>query len=140
MPSQPPPGDDPAASAASVADEARKLVESLTRWAGAEASAATQQAEAPPPQSAAEGCCSGPLTERVCGICPVCRVAGFVDALSPEIIDRMADFVGMAAASLHALANDRRGPSPEQTKGSDAGTRHTTSVPVDGDEDDDSAQ
>lgn len=123
--------DSPTSEAAgSVAEEAVKLMESLGAWASHKA------ADDPAPNRAgAQECsCSRAQTPAVCQVCPVCRVGAFLEGLSPDIVERLADVVAMFAGSLHAAAQQRRGAAATQSEPEpQADHPKTRKVPVTGD-------
>ncbi len=53
-------------------------------------------------------CTCGGRTPAACAICPVCQLIAFVQQVNPETIDKVADFVGFAAAALRDLATAQR--------------------------------
>lgn len=67
-----------------------------------------------------------------CRVCPVCQVISLVSQISPETIDRAADFIDVAATALRDLAiaqRDRAARRDEQQpRGS---TTETTETPTD---------
>lgn len=111
-------GDQPA-SAGSVADEATRLALAFAGWARS-AQVVAEQAVAPEtsaddiPAEASQtqvpqcDCAHGAAAEAVCRNCPVCRAAGLVQAIQPEVLDRVADFLGVVVSGLHAAADQRR--------------------------------
>lgn len=152
-PDEPSDTSDRQAGPASVADEATRLAEAFAVWAKNSKLAADAVAEgdaddpgqaeaerrtAPPP--AAHGtavgcdCGQGPAVEAVCRMCPVCRLAGLVQAVQPELLDRVADLLGVVAGGLRTAAQERRaadtGGDPREETGDGM------DVPVTGGDDD----
>lgn len=144
---------------ASVADEAMRLAEAFATWAqnthratdarasydataadrdpgdaaGQASSAASASADH---HTAAPGCdCAhAPAVEAVCRMCPVCRLAGLVQAVQPDLLDRVADLLGMVAGGLRTAAREGRATD---TTGPAAGDHDEgMDVPVTGGEDD----
>lgn len=141
-----------------VADEAARLVELLAdrasrqdaggsseRGAGGGATGAAGAADSDGPADASgqgrprdapsECTCGGRMP--ACRICPVCQVISLVSQISPETIDRVADFIDIAATALRDLATAQRDqaaqrgqnrsggstrPAPGSDMGDDAGT------------------
>lgn len=142
--------------AASVADEAMRLAEAFAVWAqnskqAADASAAdggapeespvTDQAPAREPAAPAGAphgtapgcdCAQGPAVEAVCRMCPVCRLAGLVQAVQPDLLDRVADLLGVLASGLRTTARERRVADTPATPGDADGGMD---VPVTGGDD-----
>jgi hypothetical protein len=61
-------------------------------------------------------------------VCPVCQVISFVQRLSPDTLDRVADVVELAATGLRDFAQAQRDgqdsdapPSDPATEGTDPG-------------------
>lgn len=99
----------------SVADEAAKLAQAFSAWAQQGDGAGTDpvdRAESDPAGTAQCGCAHGVSVEAVCRMCPVCRAAGLLQAVQPELLDRVADLLSMVAGGLHAAAEQRRGTEP----------------------------
>lgn len=102
--------------ASSVADEAVRLAQAFAGWAsnahlGAEHAAARSPDDDPtePQEQGPDcGCGHGTTAEAVCRNCPVCRAAGLVQAMQPELLDRVADLIGVVAGGLHSAAEQRR--------------------------------
>ena len=65
-------------------------------------------------------CTCGGQQPASCRVCPVCQLIAFVQQVSPDTIDRVADFVGFAATALRDLATAQR--------------ERTTAVPRDADD------
>lgn len=130
---QPTGNDESQTGAASVAEEAMRLAEAFSVWAqnsklAADAAAtpddATEAAGAgrqEQPEKETErkdpelrdtvqhcDCAHGPAVEAVCRMCPVCRLAGLVQAVQPDLLDRVADLLGVVAGGLRTAAQDRR--------------------------------
>lgn len=133
---QPTGNDESQTGAASVAEEAMRLAEAFSVWAqnsklAADAAATPDDAtgagrEEQPDTRAAEpkdadarhpeprdtvqhcDCAHGPAVEAVCRMCPVCRLAGLVQAVQPDLLDRVADLLGVVAGGLRTAAQDRR--------------------------------
>ncbi|RKT77804.1 hypothetical protein DFJ68_1232 [Terracoccus luteus] len=55
-------------------------------------------------------CTCGGRAPAACAVCPVCQVLAVVQRVSPETIDRLADFAAFAADALRDVAERRRGP------------------------------
>jgi len=92
----------------SVADEAAKLAQAFSAWAGAGAGSERVNSE---PTGC--GCSHGDSVETVCRMCPVCRAAGLLQAVQPELLDRVADLLSMVAGGLHSAAEQRRAADRE---------------------------
>jgi len=45
-------------------------------------------------------------------MCPVCRAAGLLQAVQPEVLDRVADLLSMVAGGLRSAADERRAGDP----------------------------
>jgi hypothetical protein len=64
-------------------------------------------------------CTCGGTTPAACRVCPVCQLISFVQQVSPDAIERLADVVGLAATALRDLAasqreqSERPGDGPE---------------------------
>lgn len=107
---------------ASVADEAARLAEAFAGWAGrnhftASTSGDDELAVVDGAGGAAQpscDCAHGPGVEAVCRNCPVCRAAGLIQAVSPELLDRAADLLELLASGLHSAAAGRRAPDDQQ--------------------------
>lgn len=144
-PDEPSDPDNQTSGASNVADEAMRLAEAFAVWAqngklAADVAAhdtrtdeaAGQNAEGgdapaePPERGAAAAscdCAQGTAVEAVCRMCPVCRMAGLVQAVQPDLLDRVADLLGLVAGGLHSAAEQRR------TSDSGAGTVNTSGTP-----------
>lgn len=97
--------------AASVADEAARLAQAFSVWAQNGRGAATSRTDPDEPGAgvaAGCGCTHGDAVEAVCRMCPVCRAAGILQAVQPELLDRVADLLSMLAGGLRTAAEDRR--------------------------------
>lgn len=121
----------------SVADEAALLVDLLSSrgWGGP----ATQQSEQSeqPPDGSAQGsaetgsraqrdeCTCGGTTPAACRLCPVCQLISFVQRLSPESLERVADVVELAATGLRDLAHAQRDRQNGDAPPSDTATEET---------------
>ena len=110
----------------SVAEEAALLVDLLSRrgWGGDDAARAaspsgpTDAADTADTADAgrqtadagtrAHECTCGGRTPAACRICPVCQLISFVQQISPESIERVADVVELAATALRDLATAQR--------------------------------
>lgn len=107
---------------ASVADEAARLAEAFAGWAGRHHFNATDPGGEEPvvagDTARAEqplcDCAHGATVEAVCRNCPVCRAAGLIQAVSPELLDRAADLLELLASGLHSAAAGRRAPDDRQ--------------------------
>ncbi|HWC20736.1 MAG TPA: hypothetical protein VG502_00425 [Flexivirga sp.] len=162
--------DDPAdpdnqqTGASTVADEAMRLAEAFAVWAqngklaadvaahdtsvdDTGAGTATEEpdraAGARPPAAAAApscDCAHGAAVEAVCRMCPVCRMAGLVQAVQPDLLDRVADLLGLVAGGLHSAAEQRRTSTTGAGNAPDAGASGRSDggmdVPVTGGDDD----
>jgi hypothetical protein len=53
-------------------------------------------------------CTCGGATPSACRVCPVCQVIALVQQVSPDTIEKVADFVGFAATALRDLATAQR--------------------------------
>lgn len=158
----------PSDSAGPVAAEALRLAEAFAAWAGgmsdthsqhtdADRSAdavsddtvpddtaghgsTTPRAEAHEPAGPGCGCGQATALDAVCRVCPVCRLAGLVQAIRPDVIDRVADLLAMVSGSLHEVASSRRdaadGQTPQSQEGNGPAERHAgVDIPVQGAED-----
>lgn len=67
-------------------------------------------------------------------MCPVCRLAGVVQAVQPDLLDRVADLLGVVAGGLHTAAQQRR-TADAPTK-DERDTSGGVDVPVTGEDDD----
>lgn len=115
-------GDAAAASVGTVADEAALLVDLLASrgWSGFTSAGATapDPAEGSPPGSGSPsaprgaGCTCGGATPAACRLCPVCQLIAFVQQISPETLDRVAEVVELAATGLRDLAQSQRDRAP----------------------------
>ncbi len=104
-----------------VAEEARRLADAVSAWATSSTHGG-QHAEhdAGHDRSGDSGrpgchCAGSDAVETVCGVCPVCRAAGLVAAVRPEVIERVADVLTLVAGSLQAVADDRRRAQSESS-------------------------
>jgi hypothetical protein len=61
-----------------------------------------------PREGGAHECTCGGTTPAACRICPVCQLISFVQQVSPDAIERLADVVGLAATALRDLATTQR--------------------------------
>lgn len=95
-------------SAANVADEAVKLMEALGAWAGTASGEAPGAGSREHDPSGERSCSCTDSAPAVCKVCPVCRVGAFLEELSPDVMERVADLIAMVAGSLHAAAETRR--------------------------------
>lgn len=112
----------------SVAEEAARLIESLTGWTGSSHAAGTPGA---PGGDTTPGCICGGGTRTgwsavgesaSCRVCPLCQGISLLRSVRPETIERFADLVGTVATTLHDLADSRRGATvPDGT--ADPGAR-----------------
>ncbi|WP_145227427.1 hypothetical protein [Rudaeicoccus suwonensis] len=153
----------PSDSAGPVAAEALRLAEAFAAWAGgvsdthsqhadADRSAdaarddtagqgsSTPRAEAHEPPEPGCGCGQATALDAVCRVCPVCRLAGLVQAIRPDVIDRVADLLAMVSGSLHEVASSRRdaaaGQTPQAHDSNSPAERHAgVDIPVQGAED-----
>ncbi|MFC6706386.1 hypothetical protein [Flexivirga alba] len=129
-PDEPSDPDDKQSGASNVADEAMRLAEAFAVWAqngklaadvamhdapaDQAATSGTESADAPsaPPRDGTAApscdCAHGAAVEAVCRMCPVCRMAGLVQAVQPDLLDRVADLLGLVAGGLHSAAEQRR--------------------------------
>lgn len=165
-PDEPSDPDSHQSGASDVADEAMLLAEAFAVWAqngrlAADvathdappntpsedaAGSGTESEDAPSPQPAAGGapscdCAHGEAVEAVCRLCPVCRMAGLVQAVQPDLLDRVADLLGLVAGGLHSAAQQRRTSDSGSTTTADTGGTGAQShsgmdVPVTGGDDD----
>ncbi|ADU48484.1 hypothetical protein [Intrasporangium calvum] len=92
----------------SVADEAALLADLLASrgWGGLSpgpAPSAPGDGEGP----AAECTCGG-TTPAACRLCPVCQLIAFVQQVSPDTVERVAEIVDLAATALRDLAQSQR--------------------------------
>lgn len=129
-PDEPSDPDDQQSGASNVADEAMRLAEAFAVWAqngklaadvaahdtpaddAASSGAETGGASSARPETSAAtphcDCAHGVAVEAVCRMCPVCRMAGLVQAIQPDLLDRVADLLGLVAGGLHTAAQQRR--------------------------------
>ena len=155
--------DNQTSGASDVADEAIRLAEAFAVWAqngklaadvaahdtptdGAaaeDASVGDAPKGRPEPGAAAPSCdcAQGVAVEAVCRMCPVCRMAGLVQAVQPELLDRVADLLGLVAGGLRSAADQRRTPDTGAGSVRSSGTPDQQSdggmdVPVTGGDDD----
>lgn len=92
----------------SVADEAALLADLLASrgWGGVP--------PGPAPSSPADGegpaaeCTCGGITPAACRLCPVCQLIAFVQQVSPDTVERVAEIVDLAATALRDLAQSQR--------------------------------
>ena len=61
----------------------------------------------PVPEGSHECTCGG-RTPAACKVCPVCQLIAFVQQVSPETIDKVAEVVAFAATALRDLATAQR--------------------------------
>ncbi len=109
-------GDDERATG-SVADEAALLADLLASrgWGGPSpgpAPSAPGDGEGP----AAECTCGG-TTPAACRLCPVCQLIAFVQQVSPDTVERVAEIVDLAATALRDLAQSQRERTGERQGG-----------------------
>ncbi|HKX65649.1 MAG TPA: hypothetical protein VJN29_00360 [Intrasporangium sp.] len=120
----------------SVADEAALLVDLLSArgWGGPAAGQSDRSSDGSRESSetgsrAHRGECScGGTTPAACRLCPVCQLISFVQRLSPDTLDTVADVVELAATGLRDLAHAQRDrqdqegpPSGPPTEGTNPG-------------------
>jgi hypothetical protein len=120
----------------SVADEAALLVDLLSSrgWGGPTAGRSDRSSDGSQESSetgsrAHRGeCTCGGTTPAACRLCPVCQLISFVQRLSPDTLDRVADVVELAATGLRDFAHAQRDrqdrdapPSDSATPGTDPG-------------------
>lgn len=104
-----------------VAEEARRLAEAVSAWARSGARGEAHSEHPADHAGSDEGgrpqcpCAGSDAVETVCGVCPVCRAAGVVAAIQPEVIERVADLLTVVAGGLQAFADDRRRAQQETT-------------------------
>lgn len=157
-PDEPSDTGDQQSGPSSVADEAMRLAEAFAVWAqnnklaadattAGHAAASEERAGTEPedgeqatasgeaPHGTAPGCdcAQGPAVEAVCRMCPVCRLAGLVQAVQPDLLDRVADLLGVVAGGLRTAAQERR---VADAPGTDPGGSGGMDVPVTGGDDD----
>jgi hypothetical protein len=53
-------------------------------------------------------CTCGGRTPAACKVCPVCQLIAFVQNVSPDTIEKVADLVGFAATALRDVATAQR--------------------------------
>lgn len=166
-PDEPSAPDSHQTGASSVADEAMRLAEAFAVWAqngklAADVAAHDEPNGAPTDETAGGGtnsedvsstasaaratapscdCAHGEAVEAVCRLCPVCRMAGLVQAVQPDLLDRVADLLGLVAGGLHSAAQQRRTSDGDSTTATDRGesgaqSRDGMDVPVTGGDDD----
>jgi len=70
------------------------------------------------PDGPAAECTCGGTTPAACRVCPVCQLIAFVQQVSPDTIEKVADFVGFAATALRDLAAAQRERRAEPSPGS----------------------
>lgn len=111
-----PDSDDERSGASSVADEAARLAQAFSVWAQRDRGAASPdvggEAGSARTDPAECGCSHGDSVEAVCRMCPVCRAAGLLQAVQPELLDRVADLLNMVAGGLHSAAEQKRAGDP----------------------------
>ncbi|HET8594955.1 MAG TPA: hypothetical protein VFM07_06885 [Intrasporangium sp.] len=108
----------------SVADEAARLVEVLAAFGGgarhggqdapegrADAGRGPSRRSDPEDDGAGNDdavdpgtCTCGGRRPAACAVCPVCQLIAFVQRVSPDTVDRLADVVELAATGLRDLA------------------------------------
>ncbi len=117
-----------------VAQEAMRLAEAMSSWA--KSSARPRSDDGQGPEGESEGtrpcsCADSAAVGTVCGVCPICRVAGIVAAIQPEVIERVADVLTMVAGSLQEVAEDRRRHRDAQPDDQSSADGPTADGPVD---------
>lgn len=155
-PDEPSDPDSQQSGAANVADEAMRLAEAFAVWAQNGKLAADVAAhDTPVGEAAGEAasagaatdsapscdCAHGTAVEAVCRMCPVCRMAALVQAVQPDLLDRVADLLGLVAGGLHSAAQQRRTSETGAAGGGAAGAQphradEGMDVPVTGGQDD----
>ncbi|MDN5795053.1 MAG: hypothetical protein L0H79_04800 [Intrasporangium sp.] len=99
-------GDRPAVG--TVAEEAARLVDLLSGLGvGGSATRTPSKPSGQPDEGSADAsptCTCGGQRPAACGLCPVCQLIAFVQRVSPETIDRLAEVVELAATGLRDLA------------------------------------
>lgn len=142
---------DSAASVGTVAEEAARLVDLLGSLGvgspdpepDAEGARGEEQEPTPEPQPAPEpqpepqaapepqpdprSCTCGGQRPAACEVCPVCQLIAFVQRVSPETIDRLAEVVELAATGLRDLAVVQRARRGEQERATPPGGPTPTS-------------
>lgn len=114
--------EDEQTGTSSVADEAAKLAQAFSLWAQTGRGATTDRTDGSAPDAdgaTACGCGHGDSVEAVCRMCPVCRVAGMLQAVQPDLLDRVADLLSVVAGGLHSAAEERRAQGTAGTTGDD---------------------
>ena len=105
------------APSGSVADEAALLVDLLSSrgWGGTAGGQSGGPGEGSAQDSGEAGsraprneCTCGGTTPTACRLCPVCQLISFVQRLSPDSLERVADVVELAATGLRDLAHVQR--------------------------------
>lgn len=155
-PDEPSDPDNQQSGAANVADEAMRLAEAFAVWAQhgklaadvaahdtpvGDAAAEASSADAASDRAPNCDCAHGATVEAVCRMCPVCRMAGLVQAVQPDLLDRVADLLGLVSGGLRSAAEQRRTSEAGTATGGDAGAQQRRpdggmDVPETGGEDD----
>lgn len=119
---------------ASVADEAALLVDLLSSrgWGGPAAGQSDRSSDESAQESSDTGsrahrgeCTCGGTTPAACRLCPVCQLIAFVQRLSPDTLDRVADVVQLAATGLRDLAHAQREGQDRDAPTSDSAAEDT---------------
>lgn len=112
---------------------------STDRMPGDTGRSSSDDAHAPRDDTGTHECTCGGQTPQACRVCPVCQLISFVQKVSPETIERVADFALFAATALRDLAvaqRERREPgdgsgAPSPADGAD-GPANRADGPADG--------
>ncbi|NYJ75042.1 hypothetical protein [Allobranchiibius huperziae] len=145
--------DDGGEAADALVAEATRLADAFTSWVGGVGGTgdagdrdgsepvAEEPGEDSPPQPvgdepAADGtaapasmaCDCGRTAglDAICRVCPVCRIASYMQTVRPEVLVRVADVLAMVAGSLQMIAADR-GSDPQASP-----SKASTNDPEDG--------
>lgn len=93
----------------SVADEAAKLAQAFSAWSRQGPAGGSERSHGADASDAAGcGCSHGDSVQAVCRMCPLCRAAGLLQAVQPDLLDRVADLLSVVAGGLHSAAEQRR--------------------------------
>ena len=129
----------------SVADEAALLVDLLSArgWGGPGAGHSNRSDRSDQSDRSGDGsaqgsgatgsraqrgeCTCGGTTPAACRMCPVCQLISFVQRLSPDSLERVADVVELAATGLRDLAHAQRDRRDQDAPPSESATEETDS-------------
>ncbi|GAA6525749.1 hypothetical protein IDVR_15440 [Intrasporangium sp. DVR] len=93
----------------SVADEAAALAELLAErgWGGSSTGAGRSESAHGGARSTSQCTCGG-APPAACRLCPVCQLIAFVQQVSPDSLEKVAEIVDLAATALRDLAQAQR--------------------------------